>query len=193
MTEKNKTASTAQQQLDKADQQFQAFDANVKEMTMDRMNQAPKVDVEPQTLLSQKDIEKSKDIFLKPKRSISCKEKFNELYRKDYEHAKEYVQFIAENREIIGETIDLWTRPFAGMPAEEWDVPTNKPVWGPRYLAEQIKRKYYHRLVMQQNQISGSDGMGQYYGSMAVDTTVQRLDAHPVNQRKSVFMGAGSF
>jgi len=62
---------------------------------------------------------------------------------------KEYVQFIAENKEIIGETIEIWTRPFGGMPAEFWKVPVNKPVWGPRYLAEQIKRCYY--LVIKTN------------------------------------------
>ncbi len=43
---------------------------------------------------------------------------------------------------------------------------------------------------MQQNNQMGSDGMGQYYGSMAVDTTIQRLDALPASTRKSIFMGA---
>lgn len=181
----------AETELAKAEKQFEAFDQNIKDLTMDRMNQAPKQETEFE--ISQKDIQKSKDIYLKPKKSIGSREKFNESYRKEYEYAKEYVQFIAENKEIIGETIDIWTKPFAGMPAEEWDVPTNKPVWGPRYLAEQIKRKYYHRLVMQQNQIVAQDGMGSYYGSMAADTTIQRLDAHPVNTRKSIFMGSGAF
>jgi hypothetical protein len=46
---------------------------------------------------------------------------------------------------------------------------------------------------MQQNTSQGSDGMGQYYGSMAVDTTVQRLDAMPANEKKSIFMGANVF
>jgi hypothetical protein len=100
---------------------------------------------------------------------------------------------IAENKEIIGETIEIWTRPYGGMPAEFWKVPCNKPVWGPRYLAEQIKRAHYHRLTMQENRIVGSDGMGQYFGSMAVDSTIQRLDAMPVSTRKSLFMGSSSF
>ena len=46
---------------------------------------------------------------------------------------------------------------------------------------------------MQQNVSTGSDGMGQYYGAMAVDNIIQRLDALPVSSRKSVFMGAQSF
>jgi len=188
------SGSLAEQELDKAQKHFDAFDKNVKELTQDRMNEAPKEDVEPQTKISQKDIEKSKDIYLKPKRVIGCKEKFNEKFREDYNFSKEYVQFIAENKEIIGETIDIWTRPFPGVPAEEWAVPVNKPVWGPRYLAEQIKRASYHRLRMDQSATSGFDEKGnQHFGVMVADTTVQRLDATPVSSRKSVFMGAANF
>lgn len=184
------TSSLAEKELDSAEKQFEAFDNNIKEMTMDRMNMAPKEEVEPQTKLSQVQLEKSKDIYLKPKHTITSRDKFNEDYRSQYNFDKEYVHFIAENKEIIGENMTIWTRPYAGMPAEEWDVPCNKPVWGPRYLAEQIKRKFYHRMVMQQGTTIGGDQMGSYYGSMAVDTTIQRLDAIPVSNRKSIFMGA---
>jgi len=188
-----KMNSASEKELDKCEKQFEAFDESVKSLTLDRMNMAPKQEIEPQTKLSSSEIEKSKDIYLKPKRSIASREKFNEDYRKDYNFSKEYVNFIAENKEIIGETIDLWTKPFAGMPAEEWDVPVNKPIWAPRYVAERIKGCKHHRLVMQ-DRPSGSDHQGnQYYGSMAVDTVVQRLDAHPVSSRKSIFMGAGGF
>jgi hypothetical protein len=143
--------------------------------------------------MSQAQIEKSKDVYLKPKRTVSSREKFNEKYRDDYNFQKEYVRFIPEHREIIGEAIELWTKPFAGMPAEEWVIPTGKPVWAPRYVAERIKGCVYHRLVMQQHVVTETNHVGQLYGSMAVDTTVQRLDALPVGTRKSVFMGAGSF
>ncbi len=184
--------STAQQELDKCEKQFDAFDENVKSLTMDRMNASPKAEVEPQTKLSQAEIEKSKEIYLKPKRTISCREKFNENYREQYNFDKEYVNFIAENKEIIGESIDMWTKPYAGIPAEEWVVPVNKPIWAPRYVAEQIKSKIYHRLIMRDNTTS-IDGLGQYYGQIAADTTIERLTAIPVNKRKSVFMGANNF
>jgi hypothetical protein len=193
MKEKPNMNSESAKELDNAQKQIDDFTENLSTMTLDRMNMAPKQDLEPQTKLSQKDRDKLKEIYLKPKRTVACRDKFNEKYRDDYNFQKEYVQFQAENKEIIGESIDLWTRPFAGMPAEEWDVPVNKPVWGPRYLAEQIKRCYYHRFVMQQNVSTGADGMGQYYGSVAVDTTVPRLDAIPVSTRRSVFMGVTSF
>src|SRR6185436_8798969 len=134
-------------EIDKAGKQFDAFDQQVKDLTMDRMNEAPKQDVEPQTQLSSKEIRESKDVYLKPKRTIGSKEKFDEKWRESYNFAKEYVHFIAENKEIIGESIDMWTKPYPGCPAEEWMVPVNKPVWAPRYVAEQIKKKSYHGLT----------------------------------------------
>lgn len=193
MSEKPKAAnSAAQKELDKAEQQFEKFDQEVKAMTLDRMNAAPKQQTEGQTLLSSKEIEKAKDIYLKPSRSIGSREKFNEKFREDYNFQKEYVQFIAENNEVKGDKIEAWTKPFPGMPAEFWEIPPNKPVWGPRYLAEQIRSKCYHRLIMQ-NTPTGADAHGSYYGALAVDTVIQRLDARPVSQRKSVFTGASGF
>ena len=85
---------------------------------------------------------------------------------------------------------EMWTKPYAGCPAEFWRVPSNKPVWAPRYVAEQIKRRNYHRLTMDESKSTGGDGMGQYYGQIVIDTTIQRMDAFPVSTRRSVFMGA---
>jgi len=190
MVEKPKMKnSESERQLDKAETQFQAFEEDLKQMTLDRTNEAPKQELEQQTKLSNKDLEKSNDIYLKPSKSIGSREKFNENYRDEYNFQKEYVRFIAENKEIIGETIEMWTKPFAGMPAEFWQVPTNKPIWGPRYLAEQITKCKYHRFVMQDN-ITAHDGTAKYYGQMAVDNTIHRLDATPVGTRKSIFMGS---
>ncbi len=187
-----KVDSQGQIELDKMEKQFEKFDDQIKELTMDRMNAAPKADVEPQTKLSQRDAEKIKQIYLKPVKIIGCRDKFNENFRSMYEYDKEMVAFIAENKEVQGEAIELWTRPFGGMSAEMWRVPVNTPVWGPRYLAEQIKRKSYHRLSMQQTQVS-QDSIGTMVGSMVVDNTIQRLDALPVSNRKSIFMGASGF
>jgi len=188
------SSKIAEKELNKAEKQFDKFDEEVKSLTLDRMNAAPKEESEPQTKLSQKEISKMKEVYLKPKRTVSSKEKFNEAHREDYNFAKELVYFTAENNEMIGCMIEsLWTKPFPGMPAEEWDVPVNRPVWGPRYLAERIKSCTYHRLTMEDNKITNSDHMGSYTGNMVVDSTIQRLNAHPASQKKSVFMGASGF
>lgn len=189
---KPKVTQSAQKELDKAEKQFDQFKEEINNLSLDQMNKAPKEEREPQTNLSSKEIAKLKIINLKPKRTISSKEKFNEDHRSDYNYSMERVNFIAENNEIIGETINLWTKPYPGMPAEEWEIPTNKAVNAPRHLAEQIKKCTYHRLVMQDNPV-GSDHAGTYVGTMIADTIKQRLDAHPISDRKSVFMGASGF
>lgn len=185
--------SASERELDKAQKQFDEFDTQVKEMTMDRMNASPKEEVEQQTKLSQNEITKLPDHYLKPHKVIGSREQFNEKFRDEYNYKKEYVQFIAENKELIGESLDLWTKPFPGVNAEEWIVPVNTPVWGPRYLAEQIKRKSYHRLIMKENVFTENTRAGAMYGKMAADTTIQRLDAIPVSSRKSIFMGSEKF
>lgn len=181
----SKRPNVPQNELDKLQDQFDDFKNNVETLTQDRMNEAPKLEVEPQTRMSSKELNVSNARYLKPFRSISSKEKFNEHYRKQYEEAKEIVEFIAENREIIGEEIDIWTKPFAGMSAEWWKVPVNKLVAGPKYLRDQIQSCSYHRLSMQ-NAPTNSDGMGQYYGTMIVDNVVNRLDAYTPNKRRQL-------
>lgn len=193
MAGRPKVNSDSQNELDKIEKQSDEFNQNIQTMTIDRMNAAPLTEQEPQTKIAQKDLDKIKDIYLKPKRTIGSKEKFDEKWRDKYNFEKEYVCFIAENKEIIGESIEMWTKPFPGMPAEFWEVPTNKPIYGPRYLAEQIHSRKYHRFVMQRNVSAGGDHMGEYYGSMAVDTTINRLDAQPATTKKSIFMGESSF
>ena len=79
------------------------------------------------------------------------------------------------------------------MPAEFWKVPANTPVWGPRYLAERIKDCTYSVLTMNENKVTGTNMFGQEYGQIVVESKKQRLDAHPVSQRKSIFMGATNF
>lgn len=187
------TPQKAKSELDKVAEQFDKFDENVKSLTQDRMNQAPKLETEPQVKLSQKELSNSREIYLKPKRYLEPKEKFNENFRKEYEYRKEYVRFIAQNNELIGSAIEIWTKPFAGMNAEYWEVPVNKPIWGPRYLAEQIKKCNYHRLRMDENRPTHEDAVGVVVGAMVADSTIARLDANPAAETKSIFMGASSF
>lgn len=200
MSKKEEPTSYSEKKIIEAAEQFDKFDKNIKDLTMDRMNEAPAEETEGPKV-SQKGVDKSKEIWLKPKRSMPAVDaktgqgqKFNEKFRKQYEFAKEYVQFIAENKECIFDaTIDIWTRPFVGMDAEWWEVPTNKPVWGPRYLAEQIKRKYYHRLRTDDTKITSQDGQGTWTGQIVADSRIQRLDAHSVENKRSIFMGASGF
>jgi hypothetical protein len=187
-------SSLGDTELDKAEKQFEAFEENIKELTLDRMNTAPKLEMEPQTQLSQNELRRSKDIYLKPKRAIGSREKFNEKYREAYNYDKEYVCFQAENKEVIGETITMWTKPYAGLPAEEWEIPVNKPIFAPRYLAEQIRKCTYHRLIMDENRTVHEDtGVASFHGQMVADKVIPRLTAEPVNKGRSVFVSSNTF
>lgn len=186
-----KSKASVESELRKIDDQINHLNENLSSLTLDKMNEAPRQEMEQQTKLSSKEINNSKDIYLKPKRTIGSKEKFNEKYRDDWNFAREYVQFIAENREIVGETIELWTKKFPGVPAEFWEIPVNKPVWGPRYLAEQIKSCAYHRLVQKDDTIVSADGAGTYRGAIVADSLINRIDAFPVSKRSSVFVSGG--
>lgn len=188
-----KKPNIADKEINKLQNQLDAYEDNVKALTLDRMNQAPQQEVEQQTKLSSREIAKKPDVYLKPRRSIGSREKFNEAFREEYNRAKEYVQFIAENYEVIGETMEFWTKPFAGMPAEEWAIPANKPVWAPRYVAEQISRCRYHRLKTVDTVSSPENNGVTHYGTMVADSVINRLDAKPVRTAVPVFMGGSAF
>ncbi|CAB4121546.1 hypothetical protein UFOVP1357_3 [uncultured Caudovirales phage] len=185
--------SEAEKELDRITEASKDFEQQIKEINLDVLQAAPKKEVEPQTKLAQSEIEKSDEVYLKPRRSIGAREKFNEKYREDYNFAIEYVKFIAENKECIGELIEMWTKPFAGMPCQEWAIPVNKPVWAPRHVAERLRSCTYRRLIMDEEKVVGNSRAGQMTGQLIVESTVNRLDANPVSSKKSIFMGSANF
>ena len=182
-----KVNQQGQKELDKVEEQFADVHASMRASDPSKLS-AP--ESEPQVKISNREALATKEHYLKPIHTHSSKEKFNEKYRTEYNYAKTYVPFIAEHSELKGEVIEIWTKPFPGMPAEEWIVPTNRPVWGPRYLAEQIHRKTYAVRRMKEDVGSGQDHAGKYYGQMVIESAHARLDARPVTQNKSIFMGA---
>jgi len=189
-------SSLAEQEIEKLKEQFDDYEGQIKSLTLDNLNTAPLPDSMPlmeTNQIAQSDLTTMPENYLKPNRSISCVMPFNEKFRSQWDFAKEYVQFMFDNTELSGETTSIWTKPFTGIPAQEWLVPCNKPIWGPRYLAEQVTRKNYHILEMQENKTIGSDFAGQYQGRIVAKRTIQRLKAEPVIQKKSIFMGATTF
>ena len=189
-----------EKEMDRLAKEFDEFQEQVTSLSQDELNKAPKEEKDRQTHLSTRELKNANRIVLKPEKRINAvnpktgqPQKFNEKFRKAYEFAMEHVCFIAENHEIIGESIELWTRPFGGMDAEFWKIPVNKPVWGPRHLAEQLTKCSYHKIVMEEQSIVGQDGMGTYTGKIAAKHTVDRLTAHPAREQTSQFMGSSGF
>ena len=190
----------AQREIDRVEANINATRDSISSMSLDELNKAPKHEVEPQTKMSTRELQNAKQTYLKPLKTIDAvdpksgkPQTFNPRFQASYDFYRELVCFTAENNMMIGQKIEIWTRKYGGKPAEYWEVPCNTPVWGPRYLAEQIKSKCHHVIEMNQQTIVGADGMGSYTGGIEAKKTIQRLDAHPVSQNKSLFMGATGF
>lgn len=177
MADKPKSLS---KELERADEQFKAFDDQVKSLTVDEVAKATLHETEPQTKLSDREANKMDAPVIKPSRTMSCKNKFNERFRAEYEEDRQLVKCIAENNEVKGETIELWTKFYPGVPAEFWQVPVGKPVYLPKYVAKRLSECEYHRFVMEDSINTGTDGMGTYHGALAVKETRRRLDCRPV-------------
>lgn len=191
MSKRPETSGFVQKELDNVEKQVSQVEESIKSMTMDKMNEAPRQETELK--MSQKQINNSSDEHLKPIKYVGCKENFNEKFRDEYNFKNEYVRVVCQHNELRGDAIEKWSRPYPGLPAEFWRIPTNRPVSIPRYLAEEVKSCSYHRLVMDEKKVTDTAGGGTFYGAMQVDTIVQRLDAFPAAERKSIFMGASGF
>ena len=188
----------AERDLENIDEQINQFSESISDINLESVRDAPVKEVEHR--ISQKEQIKSKVIRLTPKKVIWAPPvkvgdkfvpiKFNEDFRKQWEFDKQYVEFIAFNNEIGGESITLWTKKYPGTPSEEWVVPVGVKVAGPRYLAEQIKNSTYHSYQMEKSTTRGDVNGTTFHGSMVACNTVQRLDAMPVTTSRSVFMGA---
>lgn len=177
------------EELKKVEKQIKTYQEQLKELRLDKSDLSKLKEEEPQTKMSTRQAQAADALVLKPIRTISRKSNFNEKFIDEYNHAAEPVRFIAENKMIIGEKIELWTGEFGGKALEFWEVPVNKVVIGPRYLADRIA-KCRHSIFVMEKTVNSADGMGQYYGSMAVEQVVNRLDAKPVSSKKTLFMSS---
>ena len=191
LTSKPDATPGAQKELDKAEKQFDQFEKEIKDLTLDSMNAAPKE--------APSEVQVVKETSRRTKTSTSSQNARSLLRKSSMRSSAKIITSLRNTsnslrriKRLLERRLTCGTKPFPGMPAEEWEIPTNKPIWAPRYVAEQIKKCTFHRLVMEDRPVS-ADHAGSYYGSMISKNTIQRLDAHPVVERKSVFMGASGF
>lgn len=169
-----------QRELDRAEDTIASVQEEIKSFNPFESLNKPVQTAEPQLKLSDRELNRMDAPYLKPVRSINSKEPFNEKFRRSWEEAWKYVKCVVENYEIIGEDVEVWTKRFPGDPAHFWKVPVNKPVFMPRLLAEQLSQCKYHRLKMENNTVTNSDGMGTYHGALSVDCVKERISAKPV-------------
>ncbi len=177
--------SDGQKELDRAEKQLENFENDVKAVVAERS----KATEYPEHKISSKEIEKAPDIYLKPQRTIMCREKFNENYRDQYNEARKYVHYTVQHEECKGDSIEMWTKGFAGIPAEFWVIPSGKPVWIPKYVADKLENGCgYHRLKTQDRPTNTDSNGNTYYGTLVVDEYTHRISARPVTTRRQFSM-----
>lgn len=190
-SKKPRVNSEGERELNKVEDQINRFSDSVSSAREDRGFLSTK-ETEPQTKLSQSEINGTNTIYLKPKRTFPSREKFNDKYREEYNRQREYVEFIAENNEVKGESIDFCIKKFPGMPVEEWVVPVNKPVSAPLYVKERIQECGYTVFTTTDRQV-GSEGGVMYFGQMVAEERKSRLTAREVSRNPKIFMSSRAF
>jgi hypothetical protein len=183
-SEGQKKLEEVQAQLDHVVENARAVDS------VEQREFLPRREREEQTKLSSAEQRKN-IIVLKPIKTLfAVGQKFDENFREDYNYDKQYVDFIYEHNEEKGSTLEIWTRPYPGVPAEFWLVPANKPVSGPRYLKNQIDNMtYITRKYVEQKSV-GSDYAGQYVGALEVQNVEERASTKEVSKKVKIFMGS---
>lgn len=183
-----KVNSEGQRELDRVEDQLKSFSDSVGTAREESRNLQSK-ETDPQIKMSQAEMNKSEVLYLKPKRTFPSREKFNEKFRDEFNRQSEYVDFIAENREVRGESIDFCIKKFPGQPVEEWVIPVDRPVSAPRYVKERIEDCGY-TIFTTTDQPTGSEGGVRYYGSMVAEERKQRLAARDYVKKPRIFTGS---
>lgn len=193
MSEKRpRVNSEGQKELDRVEDQFKNFNESVHEAKEESRKLVAK-ETEPHVKMSQEEMNRSDVIYLKPKRTFPSREKFNEKFRDEFNRQSEYVEFIAENREVKGESIDFCIKKFPGQSVEEWVVPVDKPVAAPRYVKERIQDCGYTVFTTANRDVTGREGGIEYYGQMVAEERRERLAARDYVRKPRIFTGSRSY
>jgi hypothetical protein len=190
-SKKPRVNTEGQRELEKVEDQIKTFSESMVTAGEERAS-LPVREMEPQTKLSQSEINKSNILYLKPKRTFPSREKFNEKYRADFNYQSEYVDFIAENHEVKGESIDFCVKKFPGQPIEEWVVPVNKEVSAPRYVKERIQECGYTIFTTADNTVASEGGV-KYYGQIVAEERRARLSAREISRVSRISMSTKIF
>lgn len=170
---------TKSKALHKMNTSFDATQKDLTNLTLDHLNKAPLKEGEDQTKLTRSELAEDNIHVVKPERQVHGQDKPNPKFEKERKKGWEMVKCFFENREVEGEQIECWSKPFAGDPASFWKLPVNRTVMAPRHLVKQLENCRYHKMRMEEKTVS-SDGAGVYYGALVADYTVNRLLAREV-------------
>lgn len=151
------SSGKAQQEIDRVEAQLDAAKEAIDNLSIDKIeSEAPQAEeLEQQTKISKKQEREYDAPVIKPFSSEPSpgmrNPKFQEVIKrcaKKTAKAKELVRVIVENNEVIGETVEAWIGTLPGEPVTRWIVPVNMPIYIPRFVAEHLASRKYHRIKM---------------------------------------------
>lgn len=190
MQPKPRVNEDGQKELAKIEKSFDSLGESIRDINPLECK-APEPEFDPLTKLSKKQMEMATAPYIKPLRSQArpvnekqgMKVHFNEKHRPLYEKDWEWLKVTVDNYEMIGSDVEMWTAEWGCDPAYFWVIPTNKPVYLPRFVARRLKKCRYHEMHMEGDpqqgaKPSGGDQFSKSYGVMEVRKTKQRLDAN---------------
>lgn len=172
----------------------------------------PKVPVEqvdPYTKLSKRQMALADAQYVTPVKIVNrveggkhnAKNYFNEAHRPLYKKDWEWIKVVIENKESIGHPVEKWTAEWGCDPAMFWIIPTNRPVYIPRFVARSIKKCRYIQRTMESDEtkmissdnsrdiptegaVSGPCLPGaEFYGTFKSAQYRQRLDANLYSEK----------
>lgn len=167
--------------IENASNTIDAMSEQMKSLNVDDIQTAPIKEEDPQTKISKKAIDDLDAPKIRPSKTFAPIDKPRPEHDSLRKRAWEYVKVIAENKEVIGETIQSWYKPpISGEACHFWEVPVNTPVYIPRMLAEHLATRIYPRHKMVDRATRGL-GHGEIMQVMVVEETLRRLDCRPVH------------
>ena len=143
-------SAEANKELDKVAGQFEKIEQGISAMAKEDITKIPRQESESQTKLSKKEIDRFDAPVIKYVKAFAPAKKsvLPDKWKAQRDHDWELVKVICENKEIIGESIELWNHKWPGDLWTFWVIPTNTPVYIPRTVAKQIHECHYLRRVM---------------------------------------------
>ena len=119
---------------------------SLKELTVDKINETPDVELEPQTKLTNRQLADSLGCkYIEPLSKLKAIGTLPEKLRKQHARDWEYVKGIYENINEIGQAITFSLCLYPGDPDCVWKIPANTPVYVPRMVANHLENvQQYH-------------------------------------------------
>jgi hypothetical protein len=171
----------AQKEVDRLETEFDAKAVQMASLTQDAMNEAPVNELEPQTKMTKAKILEADAPKIVPSMTRTANGKKKPEQDAIRKRGWEYIRVIAENVELPGEKIEFWHKPmWAGEDCHFWQIPVNRPIYVPRFVAEHIRSRKYHRLTMQNEMTVETNQFGEMKGKLIATEVRQRLDCRVV-------------